>query len=94
MSIKNGNMIVSVVHTCVDGGTRPFEIEEVGYTVGQHRLARSRGLVQLGPVEVTGHDICIVAAGRAYEDGRVAPNQFFERDASCGGKSQTLKKMA
>jgi hypothetical protein len=94
MLIKNGDMIVSVVHTCVDRGTRPFEVEEVGYTVGQHGLARPRGLVQLGPVEVTGHDICIVAAGRAHEDSRVAPHQFFEGYASCGGESQPLKKKA
>lgn len=87
-------MVVSAVHTCVDGGTRPFEVEEVRYTVGQHRLARPRGLVQLGPVEVTGHDISIVAAGRTHENGRVAPNQFFEGDASCSSESQQLKKKA
>jgi hypothetical protein len=67
-------MIRVAAHTCVDGDTGPLEVEEVGYTVGQHRLSCSCRLVQLSLIQVTGHYICIVATGRPHEDGRVAPN--------------------
>lgn len=92
MFIKNNHTIVAVVHTCVNGGTRPSEVEEVRHTIGQHGLARSRGLVQLSPVEVSGHDICVVAAGRAHEDGGAAPDELLEGDARCGGEFQHLKE--
>jgi hypothetical protein len=48
-------------------------------------------LVQLGPIEVGGHDICIVAAGRAHEDSGVAPDQPLEGNPSCSDESQRLK---
>lgn len=87
----NNNMIMCAVHTCVNRGTRAFEVKKVRYTIGQHCLARSRGLVQLGSIEVGGHDICIVAAGRAHEDSGVAPDQLLEGNPSCSDESQRLK---
>jgi hypothetical protein len=48
-------------------------------------------LVQLGPIEVGGHDICIVAAGRAHEDSGVAPDQPLEGNPSCSDKSRRLR---